>query len=108
VTGQPTTTGLPAMGSLPAETVSTGFRESGSAQTLTLASAGKVTPLVTGVTMSGTGQMLSRTFGNGLTRAYGWDPVTRALTGLSASFVTNESGSLRRRCLCRRTRSPGM
>jgi len=91
--GQPTTTGLPAMGSLPAETVSTGFRESGSAQTLTLAAAGKVTPLVTGVSMSGTGQMLSRSYGNGVTRAYGWDPVTRALTGLSASFVTNESGS---------------
>jgi RHS repeat-associated protein len=91
--GQPTTAGLPAMGGLPAESVTTGLRKSGSAEKLTLTSGGVSTPLVTGVTYSGTGQMLSRTYGNGVTRAYGWDTVTRALTGLSASFVTSESGS---------------
>ncbi len=91
--GQPVTAGLPAMGGLGAETVTTGLRKSGSAETLTLTSGSVSTPLVTGMSYSGTGQMLSRTYGNGLTRNYGWDPTTRALTDLSASFVTSESGS---------------
>lgn len=84
---------LPAMGGLPAETVTTGLRKSGVAQTLTLTSAGNTTALVTGVTYSGTGQLTSRSYGNGVTRNYTWSAETGALTGLSASFVTSESGS---------------
>ncbi len=91
--GQPTTAHLPAMGGLHAETVKTGYRKSGSAETLTLTSGGVSTPLVTGTSYSATGQMLSRTYGNGVARNYGWDSATRALTDLSASFVTSESGS---------------
>jgi len=91
--GQATNVTLPAMGGLSAETVTTGYRKSGSAETLTLTSGTLSTPLVTGMSYSGTGQMLSRTYGNGLTRNYGWHPDTRALTDLSASFVTSESGS---------------
>ncbi|MCB2413570.1 hypothetical protein LGT39_12025 [Demequina sp. TTPB684] len=91
--GQPVVTGLPAMGGLGAETVTTGYRLAGSAETLTLSSGGLSTPLVTGVGYSGTGQLVSRAYGNGVSRDYVWDVATRALTGLSASFVTDESGS---------------
>ena len=51
------------------------------------------TPVVTGVSYTGTGQLASRTYGNGVTRGYMWDGATRALMGLSASFVTTESGA---------------
>ncbi len=100
--GQPITVGLPKIEGLPAETLTTGFRTSGLAQTFTISEPDpdaavttpvSLTPLVTGVSYSGTGQMLSRSYGNDVTRSYTWDPVTRALTGLSASFPIVESGS---------------
>lgn len=95
--GQVTDVTMPAMGGLPVEVVSTGYRLSGSPETLTLASGTGAmmvsTPVVTGVAYNGVGQLVSRTYGNGVSRSYQWDASTGSLTGLSALFVTEESGS---------------
>jgi len=95
-TGVVTGTTLPAIGGLPAETVSTGYRLNGMAQTLTLEDSAS-TPtwsmeLVSGVTVDGTGQFTQREYGNGVTRDVVWDTVRRVPTSLSASFDTDGLG----------------
>ena len=90
--GQVVATTMPAIAGLPAETASVGYRLSGQAQTLTLTSAGSSTNLVTAVTMDGTGQLLTRSYGNGVDRAITYDPVRRVLTDLTASFDADGSG----------------
>src|SRR5690606_1770187 len=63
---------LPAVGGLPNEVVSTGYRRNGMAQTLTLAAPGVSpawsTTVVEGTSVDGTGLFQSRTYGNGVVR----------------------------------------
>jgi hypothetical protein len=95
--GQVSGTTFPnAIGGLPAETVSTGYHLNGMAQTLTLTdlSTQRETEIVSEVAVDGTGQLLSRLYGNGVSRDIVWDQVLRAPEQISASFgFTNESGS---------------
>jgi RHS repeat-associated protein len=96
-TGQPTATGYPSAGGLPSEFAVTDFNRLGAAKTLTLTDAitspSVSTSVVEGVDVSATGQLLSRSYGNGVTRSYGWDAL-RQLESLSASFDTDDAGPL--------------
>jgi len=84
--GQVSGTVLPAVGGLPEETVSTGYRLNGMAENLTLAGSGFTTPVVSGVEVDGSGLFQTRTYGNGVVRSIGWDTVRRAPEQISASF----------------------
>ncbi|NTV38427.1 MAG: hypothetical protein HGA51_00495 [Demequinaceae bacterium] len=89
--GQPESTTVDARGAIPQETVVMGYRLSGVAQTMGIkqgdaGSMSEVMPLVTEVSYSGTGQLTSRKYANGLERQYGWDTKTRALTAVVARF----------------------
>jgi len=85
--GQPTTLTMPAVGGIPAETVTTGYNRFGSAVSL---SAGAV-DLVTGVTRDAQGRVTSRELGNGVTRSFTWDPFDGALSVASASYEDGAS-----------------
>jgi RHS repeat-associated protein len=91
--GQVTDTAMPAAGGLPAEVAHTEYWLSGQAKKLTLTGGGLSTPVVTGVAVSGTGQLLSREYGNLVSRDVSWNTVTRSISQLSASFGVTQSGS---------------
>ncbi len=84
--GQVVESALPAVGGVPAETVVTGYRLSGTPETLTVSSAGVSTELVSSTAYDGVGRLVSRTYGNDVVREMAWDDVTGALEGLSATF----------------------
>ncbi len=84
--GQVVESALPAVGGVPAETVMTGYRLSGTPETLTVSSVGVSTELVSSTAYDGVGRLVSRTYGNGVVREMAWDDVTGALEGLSAKF----------------------
>lgn len=95
--GQPSATGYPAVGGLRAEFAVTGVGLTGAAKTLTLTNAltspSVLTQVVSGVDVSATGLLLSRSYGNGLDRDYSWDEY-RQVAGLSASFDPDGTGPL--------------
>ena len=94
--GQQTVTGYPGAGGLDVEYVFTGYGLNGDAQTLTLQDAVEnptlSTLVVSGVSVDPVGQLLERTYGNGVSREYGWDS-RRQLSALSAAFDPDGSGS---------------
>ncbi|WP_160300051.1 RHS repeat-associated core domain-containing protein [Demequina oxidasica] len=82
--GQVDDVSLPAAGGIGAETVSTGYNLFGAPVSLEAGS----TSLVTGMTVSGVGRLLTRDYGNGVTRRLAWNGSDGALDSAEA-FYTN-------------------
>ncbi|PKW26611.1 RHS repeat-associated protein [Phycicoccus duodecadis] len=88
-TGRPVTTALPALGTLAAETLTTGYDALGAPNSLTT-SLGGITTLVQ-TTLNPNRTLASRILGTGtnaVTRSYGWDAATERLATVSTSVAT--------------------
>jgi RHS repeat-associated protein len=68
------------------QTFTTGLDVLGRADALTVTTGSTAMHLVTGVSFSPTGQLLSRNYGNGVAREYTWDEDWGAVESVSASF----------------------
>lgn len=79
-------TGLPAVGDLPAETVTTGYTALGQADTL----GSDLAPYVTATGYTAVGGLGHRILGDRVMRSYAYDDATRRLTGLKTELETGE------------------
>ena len=81
--GHQITATYPATGGLPAETVTEHYTGLGFADTLTGADN-----YVTATGYSGTGKLMSRDYGNGMQRRYGYEPTTNRLSSVKTLVGT--------------------
>jgi len=75
---------FPVVGDLSAETVTGTLNRFG--DTVGLSTSVSSTPLVSGLTRTPTGQLASRTLGDGWVRDYTWDVMDGSLTSAQASY----------------------